>query len=69
MQKAATEYNQRKLDYEKVYYNFNQRNDQISTPVEPPTLSNQQTLSHTVNDNGSVDITVEWDYPDNPTQQ
>ncbi|XOT29072.1 phage tail protein [Bacillus subtilis subsp. subtilis] len=67
IQKAATEYNQRKLDYEKVYYNFNQRNDQISTPVEPPTLSNQQTLSHTVNDNGSVDITVEWDYPDDYT--
>ncbi|MCY9159413.1 phage tail protein [Bacillus atrophaeus] len=67
IQKAATEYNQRKLDYEKVYYNFNQRNDQISTPVEPPTLSNQQTLSHTVNDNGSVDITVEWGYPDDYT--
>ncbi|MEK5155940.1 phage tail protein [Bacillus sp. FSL K6-2819] len=66
-QKAASEFNQRKLDYEKVYYNFTQRNDQISTPVDPPTLSSKQTLSHIVNDNGSVDITVEWEYPDDYT--
>lgn len=42
--------------------NFNERNDRISAIPTSPTIKK---LSHKLNDNGSVNLTLDWDYPDN----
>lgn len=60
--KASTEFNTRKIDYDKLATNYNARNDRISTLPSPPTI-NAKSVSHKVNENGSVDITVSWNYP------
>ncbi|MGQ8946272.1 DUF7359 domain-containing protein [Bacillus altitudinis] len=60
--KASTEFNTRKIDYDKLATNYNARNDRISIPPSPPTIG-VKSISHKVNENGSVDISVSWDYP------
>ncbi|MGX1985102.1 DUF7359 domain-containing protein [Bacillus subtilis] len=62
--KTSTDYNKRKIDWKTVTENFNARNDRISVKPECPVIKTDGTaISHTVNDDGSVDITIEWDYP------
>lgn len=60
--KASTEFNTRKIDYDKLATNYNARNDRISIPPSPPTIG-VKSVSHKVNENGSVDISVSWNYP------
>ncbi|WP_336749843.1 DUF7359 domain-containing protein [Bacillus altitudinis] len=60
--KASTEFNTRKIDYDTLATNYNARNDRISIPPSPPTIG-AKSITHTVNENGSVDISVSWDYP------
>ncbi|MGE1143912.1 DUF7359 domain-containing protein [Bacillus pumilus] len=60
--KASTEFNTRKIDYDKLATNYNARNDRISIPPSPPTIG-VKSISHKVNENGSVDISVSWNYP------
>ncbi|WJV20679.1 phage tail spike protein [Rossellomorea marisflavi] len=62
--KVNTDYNARKIDWKKMAYNFNLRNDRISdTPTDPIIGRSGKSISHKVNDNGSVNLTFEWDYP------
>ncbi len=60
--KASTEFNTRKIDYDKLATNYNARNDRISIPPSPPTIG-VKSVSHKINENGSVDISVSWNYP------
>ncbi|WP_342501311.1 hypothetical protein NSQ11_06080 [Bacillus sp. FSL W7-1582] len=60
--KASTEFNTRKIDYDTLATNYNARNDRISIPPSPPTIG-VKSVSNKVNENGSVDITVSWNYP------
>ncbi|MCY7479806.1 phage tail protein [Bacillus safensis] len=60
--KASTEFNTRKIDYDMLATNYNARNDRISIPPSPPTLE-MNSVTHKVNENGSVDISVSWNYP------
>ncbi|MEH7790402.1 phage tail protein [Bacillus pumilus] len=60
--KASTEFNTRKIDYDTLATNYNARNDRISTPPSPPTIG-VTSVTHKVNENGSVDISVAWNYP------
>lgn len=60
--KASTEFNTRKIDYDKLATNYNARNDRIAIPPFPPTLE-MNSITHKVNENGSVDISVAWNYP------
>ncbi|PRS29874.1 DUF7359 domain-containing protein [Bacillus pumilus] len=60
--KASTEFNTRKIDYDKLATNYNARNDRISIPPSPPTIG-VKSVSHKVNENGSVDISMSWNYP------
>ncbi len=63
--KASTEFNKKKIDYDTLLTNYNARNDRISAPVANPTIRNDGTaITHVVNDNGSVDVSIEWDFPD-----
>ncbi|MEA1004716.1 phage tail protein [Bacillus velezensis] len=63
--KASTEFNRKKIDYDTLLTNYNARNDRISAPVANPTIRNDGTaITHVVNDNGSVDVSIEWDFPD-----
>ncbi|WP_420313723.1 DUF7359 domain-containing protein [Bacillus amyloliquefaciens] len=58
------DYNKRKIDWENATENFNIRNDRIAVKPDPPIIAKDGTaISHTTNDDGSVDITIEWDYP------
>lgn len=59
--RVNTEFNNRKIDWNKAAYNFNLRNDRISETPTTPTIAG---ISHKENDNGSVNLTVNWDYPD-----
>ncbi|MCB7143257.1 MULTISPECIES: DUF7359 domain-containing protein [Bacillus amyloliquefaciens group] len=62
--KTNTDYNKRKIDWENATENFNIRNDRIAVKPNPPIIKGDGTaISHTNNDDGSVDITIEWDYP------
>ncbi|MGE6404292.1 DUF7359 domain-containing protein [Bacillus velezensis] len=62
--KTNTDYNKRKIDWENATENFNIRNDRIAVKPDPPIIKGDGTaISHTNNDDGSVDITIEWDYP------
>ncbi|WP_283637857.1 DUF7359 domain-containing protein [Bacillus velezensis] len=62
--KTNTDYNKRKIDWENATQNFNIRNDRIAVKPDPPIIKGDGTaISHTNNDDGSVDITIEWDYP------
>ncbi|MCY7579474.1 DUF7359 domain-containing protein [Bacillus altitudinis] len=60
--KVSIEFNTRKIDYDKLATNYNARNDRISIPPSPPTIG-VKSISHKVNENGSVDISVSWNYP------
>lgn len=60
--KASTEFNTRKIDYDRLATNYNARNDRISIPPIAPMIGNNS-ISHKVNENGSVDISVTWNYP------
>ncbi|WP_178930191.1 DUF7359 domain-containing protein [Bacillus altitudinis] len=60
--KASTEFNTRKIDYDMLATNYNARNDRISTPPSSPTIG-MKSVTHKVNENGSVDISVSWNYP------
>ncbi|MEC2237561.1 fibronectin type III domain-containing protein, partial [Bacillus subtilis] len=63
--KISTELNKRKIEWDKVTENFNIRNDRISVQPAPPAIASDGTaITHKVNDNGSVDITIQWDYVD-----
>ncbi|MBL4969025.1 DUF7361 domain-containing protein [Bacillus halotolerans] len=63
--KISTELNKRKIEWDKVTENFNIRNDRISVQPAPPTIASDGTaITHKVNDNGSVDITIQWNYVD-----
>lgn len=63
--KASTEFNKKKIDYDTLLTNYNARNDRIAAPVANPTIRNDGTaITHVVNDNGSVDVSIEWDFPD-----
>lgn len=62
--KASTEYNKKKIDYDTLLVNYNARNDRISSPVANPTIRNESTaITHGANDNGTVDISIEWEFP------
>ncbi|MCY8932661.1 hypothetical protein MOE21_08290, partial [Bacillus atrophaeus] len=62
--KASTEFNKKKIDYDTLLTNYNARNDRISSPVANPTIRNDGTaITHVVNDNGTVDISIEWEFP------
>ncbi|GLO66123.1 DUF7359 domain-containing protein [Oceanobacillus kimchii] len=61
--KLNTDYNKRKINWETTAYNFNRRNDRISEIPALPTL-NENSLSHVKNDDGSVNMTMKWDFPD-----
>ncbi|MEM5009229.1 GH25 family lysozyme [Niallia taxi] len=59
--KVDTDYSKRKRNYNAMLTNFNIRNDRISAkPSNPSNL----TITHKINDNGSADLTVSWNYSD-----
>ncbi|MBW7632514.1 phage tail spike protein [Bacillus licheniformis] len=54
----------RKIDWMNTAENFKIRNDRISAPVAAPTVASDGTaITHELNDNGSVDIVLKWEYP------
>lgn len=61
--KVNTDFNKRKIDYDRVANNFNLRNDRIKEIPEEPTVG-KNAIKHRKNNDGSVDITVKWTYPD-----
>jgi phage minor structural protein len=66
--RTSTDYNNRKIDWQKTSYNFNSRNDRISeTPIDPTFNNDVTDISHVKNDNGSVTLTVNWNYPTDMT--
>jgi hypothetical protein len=66
--RTSTDYNNRKIDWQKTSYNFNSRNDRISeTPVDPTFNNDVTDITHEKNDNGSVTLTVNWNYPTDMT--
>src|SRR5690606_21733744 len=50
-----------KINWEKVAYNFNLRNDRIE---DKPTNPTNAIITHKENDDGSVNLILKWDYPD-----
>ena len=65
IKKVNTDYNARKEDWMKTAINFNKRNDRIKDKPTNPTLIRGSSVSHIENDNGSVNLTLSWEYPDN----
>jgi phage minor structural protein len=66
--KVSTDYSNRKIDWQKTSYNFNTRNDRISDkPVDPTFNNNATDITHVKNDDGSVTLTVNWNYPTDMT--
>jgi hypothetical protein len=61
--KLSTDYNKRKQNWELVATNFNTRNDRIKVKPTSPSITSQ-TITHKANDNGSVDLTLNWSYND-----
>ncbi|MEK4008326.1 DUF7359 domain-containing protein [Paenibacillus sp. FSL H3-0333] len=62
---AETEKSQKaaKIALENLTYNFNTRNDRISTVPADPIIANDGTaIDHVQNTDGSVDISFEWKY-------
>jgi len=51
--------NKRKINWEKVAENYNLRNDRNSSPVANPVF---KSITHIKNDDGSVNLIVNWDY-------
>jgi phage minor structural protein len=58
------DYGKRKKDWITSANNFNLRNDRISTKPTSPTLDYEKCLYHTENDNGSVNLILNWTFPD-----
>jgi hypothetical protein len=54
-------YKQRKNEWEKVALNFNARKDRISEIPNTPKINY---LKHGLNDDGSINLTLGWDYKD-----
>ncbi len=61
--KVNTDYNSRKINWNVAAQNFNSRNDRISETPTNPTISNSA-IEHKENDDGSVNLTLNWEYPD-----
>lgn len=62
---TATEFKNKKINWDEVALNFNNRNDRDATPVANPIIpSGGVAIDHTQNDDGSVNISFEWDYED-----
>lgn len=59
--KVNTDYNKRKRNWNNIATNFNSRNDRISVTPNSPT---NVTIAHKINDNGSADLTINWNYND-----
>lgn len=59
--KVNTDYSKRKTNWNSIATNFSIRNDRISAKPSNPT---NLTVSHKINDNGSADLTVSWNYND-----
>jgi phage minor structural protein len=64
--KLNVDYNKRKRNWEVVATNFNTRNDRIKAT---PNIPKDMNLSHKLNDNGSVDLTISWAYDNYETTQ
>ena len=58
--KVNTDLNSRKINWNAVANNFNLRNDRVK---EIPALPVIKSMSHTPNDNGSVNLVLNWDFP------
>jgi phage minor structural protein len=64
IQRTKKELQNRKINWDTVAKNFNLRNDRNSTTPTNPTIKNDGTaISHTENDDGSVNLIIEWSYP------
>jgi GH25 family lysozyme M1 (1,4-beta-N-acetylmuramidase) len=61
--KYNIDYSKRKPEWDQLLTNFNARNDRISTVPSSPVLADDA-VSHKVNDNGTVDLTITWNYND-----
>lgn len=61
--KVNTDYNSRKQNWMQMAQNFNLRNDRISDIPTSPTFRDGS-IKHVQNDDGSINLTVSWDYPD-----
>ncbi|MED3792317.1 phage tail protein [Niallia alba] len=60
--KTTNDYNNRITDLRQIANNFNNRNDRISAIPKNPRFDNKPPISHQLNDNGSADITINWQY-------
>src|SRR5699024_3042455 len=59
--KINTEFNKRKIDWNRTAYNFNIGNDRYEEiPVNPTSTI----IKHKENDNGSVNLILTWEYPE-----
>lgn len=57
-------YKSTKVEVEAATRNFNARNDRLTTkPIAPTFKYDDSDVTYRYNDNGSVDITVTWQYP------
>lgn len=62
--KTSKDYQNRKINWEKTSYNFNNRNDRISEIPADPSFGNiGADIVHVKNDDGSVTLTVNWNFP------
>jgi hypothetical protein len=62
--KLNTDYNKRKVNWETVATNFDARNDRNKTTPTTPSFPITNSVYHKQNDDGSVDLIVNWNYPD-----
>ncbi|WP_099301802.1 DUF7359 domain-containing protein [Bacillus sp. Marseille-P3800] len=62
-----TDYNKRKIDYERTAINYSLRNDQIPDTPLSPSLPQRHT-THVTNDDGSINLKFDWQYPENYDQ-
>jgi hypothetical protein len=60
--KLNTDVNKRKVDWNSMVTNFNERNDRIKTTPTSPTLASN-CITYKQNDNGSVNLSFKWTYP------
>lgn len=64
-QKTSRDFNIKKMEYDKVAFNFNSRNNRLTEIPTNPTLSSDgSTITHLENDDGSVDLYFKWSFPD-----
>lgn len=60
--KVNTDYNRRKVDWKKNAQNFNLRNDRFPEKPNNPFLDFITPIKHVVNDNGTVNLQIQWNY-------